>query len=468
MTQYYVDATGGLDTNDGLTPATAWKTVAKVNTSMGSFGAGDEVLFKYGETFQGATLLITDEGISGNPLKFGAYGVPADGYPIIDGQDTRNAVSITSRGWITIERIYAYQGLDFGFVFEDCHDIVLKDFEASDCGNDNILISNCVRVKVQGGRSHDAYDRLGTYVATCLEVKDNCVDIEVSGVEAYSSMENGIALVSHAGESFPQNVIINGCYCHDNTQVGIYLLKQNNAAQSDRGICISGCSSIDNGAQGVYANSTVAPLIRGLTIQDCYLEGNVANSLNLADVQDGVIKNNVIVAGDASQIILAGCLSIVVYNNTIRMNKDNFFVGVGVTGAATDGITVKNNIFFVDLDASNKPFMITVAAGASTNFSSDYNLFQSPANLATLTRFQWLGVSKNFADWKTSSSGDANSMINQDPVFRNYPDNDYRLMATSPARLAGVDVGLPYRNSTPDIGYREYISMNPARFILDQ
>ena len=30
-TQYYVDATSGNDGNDGLTPGTAWQTLAKVN-----------------------------------------------------------------------------------------------------------------------------------------------------------------------------------------------------------------------------------------------------------------------------------------------------------------------------------------------------------------------------------------------------------------------------------------------------
>lgn len=32
-TQYYVDATGGSDANDGLTPATAWQTIAQVNAT---------------------------------------------------------------------------------------------------------------------------------------------------------------------------------------------------------------------------------------------------------------------------------------------------------------------------------------------------------------------------------------------------------------------------------------------------
>src|SRR5437762_1479209 len=40
---FYVDATAGNDTNDGLSQGTPWKTVAKVNGS--TFSAGDSVLF---------------------------------------------------------------------------------------------------------------------------------------------------------------------------------------------------------------------------------------------------------------------------------------------------------------------------------------------------------------------------------------------------------------------------------------
>ena len=45
-TTFYVDAVGGIDANDGLSPASAWKTVAEVNGS--TFAEGDQILFKRG------------------------------------------------------------------------------------------------------------------------------------------------------------------------------------------------------------------------------------------------------------------------------------------------------------------------------------------------------------------------------------------------------------------------------------
>jgi hypothetical protein len=68
---FYVDATGGVDTNDGLSPAAAWKTVAKVNGS--TFSAGDQILFKRGQVWN-ESLVPPSSGVSGNPIVFDAYG----------------------------------------------------------------------------------------------------------------------------------------------------------------------------------------------------------------------------------------------------------------------------------------------------------------------------------------------------------------------------------------------------------
>ncbi|PYX28952.1 MAG: hypothetical protein DMG80_15545 [Acidobacteria bacterium] len=68
---FYVDATAGNDTNDGLSQATAWKTVAKVNGA--TFAAGDQILFKRGQVWN-ESLVPPSSGASGNPIVFDAYG----------------------------------------------------------------------------------------------------------------------------------------------------------------------------------------------------------------------------------------------------------------------------------------------------------------------------------------------------------------------------------------------------------
>lgn len=83
---YYIK-TGGSDAADGLTDATAWGTITKVNTTWaaGTFAPGDSILFNKGNSFYG-TITITESGTAGSPIYIGSYGTGAD--PIITGFQT--------------------------------------------------------------------------------------------------------------------------------------------------------------------------------------------------------------------------------------------------------------------------------------------------------------------------------------------------------------------------------------------
>ncbi|MDP9140712.1 MAG: right-handed parallel beta-helix repeat-containing protein [Pseudomonadota bacterium] len=81
-TTYYVDATGGSDSNAGTSQAAAWKTLAKVNAA--TFSAGDKILLRAGQQWV-EQLKPRGSGVSGNPITIGAYG---DGpRPIVDGRN---------------------------------------------------------------------------------------------------------------------------------------------------------------------------------------------------------------------------------------------------------------------------------------------------------------------------------------------------------------------------------------------
>jgi len=90
---YYVDALNGNDNNDGLTEASAWQTIAKVNENITGLSGGDTVLFKRGEVWKGTSLNIHDAyGLSDANIVFGAYG--SGEKPIISSVTTR------SHNWI--------------------------------------------------------------------------------------------------------------------------------------------------------------------------------------------------------------------------------------------------------------------------------------------------------------------------------------------------------------------------------
>lgn len=67
---YYVSNTGN-DSNNGLTPATAWRTIAHVNQQ--AFQPGDSILFKRGDVWR-ETLSVTSSGTPAAWITFGAYG----------------------------------------------------------------------------------------------------------------------------------------------------------------------------------------------------------------------------------------------------------------------------------------------------------------------------------------------------------------------------------------------------------
>lgn len=93
-TTYYVDQTGGSDAANGVTTGTAWKTIAKVNSS--SFNPTDLILFKRGEVWN-ETLIPPSSGTAGSVIYFGAYGTGAN--PIITGFTTVTGFSQAGSIW---------------------------------------------------------------------------------------------------------------------------------------------------------------------------------------------------------------------------------------------------------------------------------------------------------------------------------------------------------------------------------
>jgi len=68
---YYIDCNVANDNGAGTSPTTAWKSIAKVNSSY--FSSADQILFKKGCTWR-EQLNLPSAGTSGHPIAFGSYG----------------------------------------------------------------------------------------------------------------------------------------------------------------------------------------------------------------------------------------------------------------------------------------------------------------------------------------------------------------------------------------------------------
>ncbi|MCS5497438.1 right-handed parallel beta-helix repeat-containing protein [Cnuibacter physcomitrellae] len=110
-TTYYVDATGGSDTNTGTSESAAWKSLAKVNALTAS--AGDRILLKAGSTWTNQYLDLKGSGSPTAPVLVGRYGTGAK--PRIDFGNTSVGgegfgVRVTNGSWWTISDLEITSG----------------------------------------------------------------------------------------------------------------------------------------------------------------------------------------------------------------------------------------------------------------------------------------------------------------------------------------------------------------------
>jgi len=99
---YYVDASGGSDTAAGTSATTAWKTLAKVDST--TFVPGDQILFHAGQRWAGQ-LHPLGSGSAGAPIVISSYG---DGSkPVIDGGSLASgaAVYLYNQQYWTIQNL---------------------------------------------------------------------------------------------------------------------------------------------------------------------------------------------------------------------------------------------------------------------------------------------------------------------------------------------------------------------------
>jgi hypothetical protein len=80
-TIYYVNCATGNDSNNGLSPSTAWRTTTRANQQ--AYTAGDQILFARGAVCSGAAFEPVGNGAVGNPVIVADYGT--GNLPVIDG-----------------------------------------------------------------------------------------------------------------------------------------------------------------------------------------------------------------------------------------------------------------------------------------------------------------------------------------------------------------------------------------------
>lgn len=187
-TNYYIDQVNGIDTNDGLSPATAWQSLSQVMASQYNFNPGDSILFHTDQTWTGQLELFSIMGEKELPIVISSYGEGAK--PHIAGQGEK----------------------DWTIKLQNCHFTEFKGFEITNKGEFPKGWRYAIEIRANNGG--EVY---GTVVSH-NEIHD------VNGQPDKSLQQGGAILIKNTGATRSRLVdtIIEYNHIHDVVRNGIY------------------------------------------------------------------------------------------------------------------------------------------------------------------------------------------------------------------------------------------------------
>lgn len=404
--QTYHISNNGNDTNDGLTPQTAWRTVEKVNQS--EFVAGDEVLFESGGVWSGS-LWAKGSGTKENPIKIGCYG---DGEkPIINGDGENAAVYLYNQEYVHVSDL---EVTNIGEESQWRYGVYVSAYDAGVLNGikiENITVHDVRGLYMSTLGSADNHFNGGIIVQARGKTATRFDGLEITGCEIYDCARTGIATFSNMFTSFDKQVegqthnlkitnnvihdvkgdgmIICGDYLGDVSGNTIYnsamMLPDDNHTDVNVGLFILHSTGTIISRNEVYATQTTYDGF-GYDIdgdnKDVIMEYNyshdnhggfmlLVNHLNEnATVRYNVSKNDstrcfeiaAFPNSDALQIIKA-----YIYNNTIYTTAP-YSTGVKLLNAnCNPEAYFANNIFYVEKSSVNAVSMTPIKWTASHN-----------------------------------------------------------------------------------------------------
>ena len=513
---YYVDAQAGDDAKDGLSMATAWKSLAKIKAT--ALSPGDRVLLKKGCTWR-ETLQVPSSGAEGSPITFGSYGTGDE--PRIVGADAVTGwKAFQNNVWVASLATEPFQ------VFFDGVRGARKDARAKLAADgdwywepnslyvyraaapDGTLVEASVRDCVFAWqRSHIRLEGLcllkghyGLYLGQCSNVA--CV-----GTESAWHYYDGLM----ADGTQTSNVTFTSCKVHDTLRHGIHAHDASNVTVEGgefygcsqkygagvgfngvQGGTISGVGGRDN-----YYGVKVANAAADVVVSRCSAHHNASFGIDVdIDTQRIRVEQNTVHENGSHGIAVewnsrdcvvtrnlcyrngqqsAGIFiemttgTVVSYNVVhdeyigIRFNEqcrncsayNNVLYAIGGVG-----LSAFNNCSGIALKnniAHSCALAVHVRPDSQAGFVSDHNDWW-----VTGKKLEWGWDYMPFEEWRAATGQDAHSLC-ADPGFVNAAGLDFHLQPDSPCIDAGADVGLTAdydgravpQGQGPDIGAHE-------------
>ncbi len=421
---YYVDGALGNDQNDGLSLATAWKTIQKSFTSA---VAGSTVMIKGGTYFEQLTVRVS--GTAGNPVTFTSYN---NEQVIIDGSKISGTTILT----IADRKYLVFSNLTVQNITKNNAVGILvsasKNGGASDLTFRNVKVKrinwttsasttpgnnqNSQPFIVYGYGSAQANAITNLVVDSCefasnitgysesLSLDGNIDGFTITNNNVHDNSNIGIAAIGHYGVSSnsqvdqARNGLIRGNTCFNNragyaTSAGIYVdggrdikIDRNISYQNGYGIEVGHeengtASNITVTNNLIYLNEVTGIAIGGY---DSGTSGQVINS---------VFRNNTLFK-----------------NNTLNDGSGEFYM------TKASNCTIGNNVFYTN--NQNTLFSLENISPQSGNII-DYNVWYTPGGNASDIWINWRNTGYDtFADYRSKTGQDAHSAF-KDPLFIN-------------------------------------------------
>jgi hypothetical protein len=441
---YYV---GGDDCSDaGLGDHTT--PFCSFETALGVLQPGDTLVIK-ASTYQERLEVTSLSGAAGNPVTIRGE---SPGSVILDGgcpefpcsendvdwqwDDETGVVSIKDSRFVTLQDINVQNAIAAGISVFGGEGILLENMEIRRTGNAGLLVKYMSALTVtdldvgwaqlgwrdEGGAVHwGAHEALSIVGVSDFTVSDNFVhDTPKEGIDVKESSSNGA--VHH---NLVERACAVGIYINEARDVRVYRNQVRRsgyrlAQDGEEVLCVTdpvfgedygeyygngfllAVGDLGELSQGtlseiqVYQNEVWDSHGNGLQFWDELRESGTG----AGEMKDNEVFNNVFYNSGLAGIRLDYVKDTLVANNIIALNEEE-----GITGNAITDNTVSNHLF---------------------TFSHDWH--------------QPVG---------------ANTVIG-DPLFIDPANGDFHLQAGSPAIDRGLDVGLQYSGSAPDIGAYEY------------
>jgi len=354
-------------------------------------------------------------------------------------------LTLRDRSWIELEDLAFVFGNRTQVTFKNCRDVTMRDCAALFMGGKNPMIT----------------------------ITDDSRRVEILDCFLYECANNGIKLNDGATQCRIAGCTIvklnsnDGVTCHDGppNEAGPGNIIENNVI----GLCPEESIDITSGDYHIlrgnlcYGNGNPG-IIVGHGSDHILIENNICFENNRAGIHvagnpaegatggNRVIRNLVYANGYPGLEISAPGTEIL--NNTIIGSTDRAAVRINSTGEYS---VLHNNLFTTYENVYHASLQFQQCNPVSRHIDVSHHLYWHVKKPGGDVINVWTGSRHDpFTPQEfLSRYGTGQGSFVADPKFQSTTDGYYFLRSTSPAVDAGVDVGLPYSGSAPDIGWKE-------------